>query len=176
MKHEALMKCLQLRASMILAAGSEEAEQITSLAEPPPCFDGRDQFKGWLRLAAVAPPPRRKDFPAEPNYCRDCTPEHQDEMKKQGRCLFPMVRFQIIKDHEGDEEVVGYTPKRFLPQTRHGSYGHRVVSLGQGLYRTTLFVAANGSEQSRVVDREAALKFSDRWGVAIDEAPAEDLE
>lgn len=170
MKPKDLMGPLQLRASFILATGGEKREQITTLKEHPPCFDSPKHYEQWLRLASASPPPTRKDFPVEPNYCRDCSVEGQRKFINEGRCLFPMVRFQGITDPDGDEEVVGYTPKRFLPQTVQGSHGHNVAPLGAGLYRTSWIVSANGSEQTKVVDLAAALRFCERWGVDFSEA------
>lgn len=156
---------LQLRAAEILATGREGMEQITSTAEYPPCFESAADFHQWLRHNVTSPTPMRPDFPAEPNYCRDCMPEYQDRMKEEGRCLFPMVRFQEVADVCGDNETVGYTPKRFLPQTKARSYGYGIIYVGQGLYRTTWNVLANGSQQTKIVDRVAAEKFAERWGL-----------
>lgn len=168
---ENAMKGLELRASFMLATKTEKTGAITSPDMPPPCFASPMQFQKWKDLAAASPPPPRKDFPNEPNYCRDCSPEGQRLMKEQGRCLFPMVRFRTIRDPEGEEELVGYTPKRFLPRTTFGSYGHSVRYVGQGLYKTRWFVGANGSEQNKVVDRKAALLFADRWGIPVEGDP-----
>lgn len=158
---------LQLRAAEILATKTESYSQITTVNDYPPCFESAAAYRQWLILSCSAPTPLRKDFPAEPNYCRDCTPEGQAKFHAEGRCLFPMVRFQAVKDADGDDEIVGYTPKRFLPQTKHPSHGHAIESLGDGLYETSWTVSVNGSKQTSIVDEVGAERFSERWGVSF---------
>jgi len=162
------MEELQLRAAHLLATRSEKFRPITSVDNPPPCFESGSAYKQWLMLAASAPPPARKDFPAEPNYCRDCTREGQKTFKEQGRCLFPMTRFQEVKDVEGDEETVGYTPKRFLPQTVHGSFGHSIEPVGDGLYETRWVAKSSGQAQTKIVDLDGAERFAERWGITFE--------
>lgn len=159
------MAQLQLRAAEILATKSEGYEQITSVEDYPPCFESSAAYRQWLLLAASAPPAKRKDFPAEPNYCRDCLPAGQKYFAQRGRCLFPMVRFQGVKDADGDEEIVGYTPKRFLPRTEHSSRAHAIEPLGDNLYETSWIVSVNGSMQTQIVDEDGARRFADRWGI-----------
>lgn len=168
MAPEERMKRLQLRASVLLATGGAAEEPVSSPECPPPCFESKGQYRQWLELESSAPVSKRKDFPAEPNYCRDCSPEGQAEMKAAGRCLFPLVRFKVKKDPEGEDEVVGYTPKRFLPQAHQGSFGHEITKLEEGKYRLRWFVTANGSEQVKYVNRETAAAFADRWGLDFD--------
>jgi hypothetical protein len=164
------MQELLLRKAEILATKTESYEQITSVNDYPPCFESAAAYRQWLILSASAPTPMRKDFPAEPNYCRDCTPEGQERFLAEGRCLFPMVRFQAARDVDGDEEIVGYTPKRFLPQTKHPSRAHSVEHVADGIYETRWIVASNNLSQSQLVDEQGARRFADRWG--IDFTPA----
>jgi hypothetical protein len=159
------MQKLQLRASLLLATGQEKDEPVSSLECPPPCFESSKQYAEWVDLEGSAPTPPRKDFPAEPNYCRDCSPEGQAAMKKAGRCLFPLVRFQPMKNPDGEGELVGYTPKRFLPGQGHGSFGHAIHPRDDGRYLVRWFVLANGSVQEKIVDEAAAASFAEKWGV-----------
>lgn len=172
MKPEERMKRLQLRASLLLANGTQDDEPISSVECPPPCFESGRQYREWVNLATASPLPPRADFPAEPNYCRDCSPEGQSRMMEAGRCMFPMVRFKPKKTPEGDEEVIGYTPRRFLPQTSSGSFGHEIVSMGGGFYLLRWFLMSTGSEQSRVADTAGAETFAERWGLEF--SPAAD--
>ncbi len=72
----------------------------------------------WLASASLlrATVPYRFDMPAEPNFCFDCVRSFQKEMKKQGKCLFPHVKFEQIRTVIRDErkptfevETVGVT-------------------------------------------------------------------
>jgi len=101
--HPAIMRKLEL-----IVSGSK-TEAITSPRLPPPCFESRMQYENWLD--AVDPevgsqPPARRDFPAEPNYCRDCNGCARNLMRNTGRCLFPDTVFITVGDGD-DEEVVG---------------------------------------------------------------------
>ena len=77
----------------------------------PPCFESRTQYSAWLDMADPefgVEPPTRKDWPGEPNYCRDCTSVHRNEMRKEGLCLFPDTVFVTV-GADVDEEIVGTT-------------------------------------------------------------------
>jgi len=78
----------------------------------PPCFESREQYTQWLLMADPefgVEPPTRKDWPGEPNYCRDCMRDQRNSMRQQGRCLFPQTVF-ITVGSGVDEEIVGTTP------------------------------------------------------------------
>jgi hypothetical protein len=159
------MRALQLRAATLIAEGSEKDEPISSVDCPPPCFSSSRQYQEWLELESSAPVSKRKDFPAEPNYCRDCSPEGQAEMRAAGRCLFPLVRFQPKTNPEGEHEVVGYTPQRFLPKDDQGSFGHAIERVDEKIFELRWHVLANGSEQTKFVDEKTARTFAERWGL-----------
>lgn len=43
-------------------------------------------------------------------FCRDCTPGYQAQMKEEGRCKYPDVRFvwrTPVNENEGYEESIG---------------------------------------------------------------------
>jgi hypothetical protein len=89
----------------------QEHEPITrpDAGEHPPCFGSVDEYEAWLAAASKEtghPPPARRQWPGEPNYCRDCTSLFRNLMRQDGRCLFPRTRFEIFGEGE-DEEVVG---------------------------------------------------------------------
>ena len=99
---------MMVKLELIVADQSKE-KRITGPGEYPPCFDNLYQYQQWQRAAEKmdgAPPPVRKDWPKEPNYCRDCTSDHRNKMRTQNKCLFPDTIFVVVG--EGDErEVVG---------------------------------------------------------------------
>lgn len=75
----------------------------------PPCFESMRQYHDWIDAADPelgSQPPARKDWPHEPNYCRDCTAEHRNEMRQAGLCLFPETVFIVVGEGV-DEEMVG---------------------------------------------------------------------
>ena len=91
----------------------DEDGPITLAGEHPPCFESQQQWHSWLEAVDPelgSPPPPRKDWPSEPNYCRDCTLQNKLEMCKQGRCLFPDIKFIEVGDHAEDKEIVGVSP------------------------------------------------------------------
>lgn len=103
------MKHLIERKMEMIAFGEEGKGPITKHDEYPPCFEGRRQYEEWLEACSDpdgSPPPPRKDWPAEPNYCRDCNRPFQMQMVSRGRCLFPGTRFETIGEGD-DEETVG---------------------------------------------------------------------
>lgn len=87
-------------------------KRITGPGEYPPCFDSFDQYNRWQEAAEKmdgAPPPVRRDWPKEPNYCRDCTADYRNRMRHENRCLFPSTIF--VQVGEKDElETVGTSP------------------------------------------------------------------
>ncbi len=93
----------------LIVADQSRKKRITGPGEYPPCFKGLQQYESWKRAAEKldgAPPPVRKDWPKEPNYCRDCTSDYRNKMRNQNRCLFPRTIFVDVG--EGDErETVG---------------------------------------------------------------------
>jgi hypothetical protein len=93
----------------LMAQGLQKEKRITGPGEHPPCFTGNAQYEAWREAAFRmdgAPPPVRKDWPKEPNYCRDCSPEGRNKMRKAGKCLFPSTVFIEVGAGE-DREVVG---------------------------------------------------------------------
>lgn len=100
---------LILRKMMMIVAG-EKDRPITHQGEHPPCFETLAQWRAWLEAVDPdmgSPPPPRKDWPGEPNYCRDCTIEHKRRMCQEYRCLFPGTRFIEVGDSPDDKEIVG---------------------------------------------------------------------
>jgi hypothetical protein len=101
--HPVIMRKLEL-----IIDGRED-QPITPYGQCPPCFESVAQFRSWIEASDPelgAAPPLRRDWPSEPNYCRDCTKEHRNEMRANGRCLFPRTRFIEVGSGE-DAEVVG---------------------------------------------------------------------
>ena len=103
---------LVMRKLQMIVEGTEKSEPITVGGNRniyPPCFESSMQYRAWLEAADLdtgSQPPVRKDFPLEPNYCRDCSREGRNEMRPTGRCLFPDTRFITVGTGD-DEEVVG---------------------------------------------------------------------
>lgn len=58
----------------------------------PLCFDSEEDFREWQSMA-------RKTNISPRNYCLDCLPEFQKEMKEKHRCLHHKVYF--VKDSDG---------------------------------------------------------------------------
>jgi hypothetical protein len=52
----------------------------------PRCFDDI-QWKSWLEVARLSPPPPKH------GPCADCTPEYKEKMCSAGRCDWPDVEF-----------------------------------------------------------------------------------
>ena len=103
--HPAILRKLEL-----IIEGREKDEAITvGHFLVPPCFDSRQQYHDWLEAADPelgSQPPARRDWPLEPNYCRDCNRCNRNEMRLAGRCLFPDTVFVTVGTGE-DEEVIG---------------------------------------------------------------------
>lgn len=93
----------------LIARGEQKQKRITGPGEHPPCFESQRQYEAWREAAFKmdgAPPPSRKDWPKEPNYCRDCTAAGRNQMRSEGKCLFPSTVF--VEVGEGvDKEIVG---------------------------------------------------------------------
>jgi len=97
---------------LLLAADKSKEKRITGPGEFPPCFDSLFQYMGWKRAAEKvdgAPPPARRDWPKEPNYCRDCTAGYRNKMRDANRCLFPSTVFVDIGEKD-ERETVGVSP------------------------------------------------------------------
>jgi len=103
------MRDLMMIKLELIVANQSKTKRITGPEEYPPCFASLYQYKQWTTAAEKqdgAPPPVRKDWPKEPNYCRDCMVAHRNSMRKQNKCLFPDTIFVTVGT--GDEkEVVG---------------------------------------------------------------------
>ncbi len=101
---------LVLRKLELIVEGREKDEAITVGTKVyPPCFESFIQYEAWLDAAdpdVGSQPPVRKDWPKEPNYCRDCGSRGRNEMRLAGRCLFPDTVF--IESGTGeDAELIG---------------------------------------------------------------------
>jgi hypothetical protein len=86
-----------------------QAEPIMVGALYPPCFESLTQYRAWVDSTDPelgSEPPPRKDWPGEPNYCRDCNRGNRNNMRQAGRCLFPDTVFITVGTGQ-DEEVVG---------------------------------------------------------------------
>lgn len=105
------MRDLMMVKLQLIVNGQQGVKRITGPGEHPPCFESQNQYDQWKKAAEKmegSPPPVRKDWPKEPNYCRDCMSTHRNKMRKANRCLFPDTVF--IEVGEGDEkEIVGAT-------------------------------------------------------------------
>lgn len=101
---------LILRKLNLIIEGGEKTEAITvGINAYPPCFESRRQYEAWLSAAdpeTGSQPPSRRDWPKEPNYCRDCNAQGRNEMRLAGRCLFPDTVF-IEVGEDLDVETVG---------------------------------------------------------------------
>ncbi len=104
-EHPAIARKLEL-----IVEGREKDEAITvGSGLVPPCFDSKRQYRDWLIAADPemgSQPPARRDWPHEPNYCRDCNREDRNKMRQAGRCLFPDTIFVVVGSGE-DEETIG---------------------------------------------------------------------
>jgi len=97
----------------LIVDGKQKTEAITGGAMHPPCFESRRQYHDWLDAADPelgSQPPARRDWPHEPNYCRDCSAEHRNRMRGEMLCLFPETVFITVGEGV-DEEVVGTSAK-----------------------------------------------------------------
>ena len=110
-ENEARMDRLVGRAAEIVATGQQAKFPITNPGDHPPCFSGKRQYVNWLEAKASYAPRARPDFPAEPNYCRDCSECFRDKMIEANRCLFPETIFKEVRDADDDPELVGFMRK-----------------------------------------------------------------
>ena len=86
-----------------------QGESITVGVLYPPCFESLEQYHAWVDSTDPemgSEPPPRKDWPGEPNYCRDCNRGYSIKMRVARRCLFPDTVFIAVGAGE-DEEIVG---------------------------------------------------------------------
>lgn len=93
----------------LIVRGLNKYKRITGPGEHPPCYKSQYQFDQWVKAAEKmdgAPPPVRKDWPREPNYCRDCSQSYRNRMRIENRCLFPDTVFVEIGEGE-EKEIVG---------------------------------------------------------------------
>lgn len=93
----------------LIVSNSSKEKRITGLNEHPPCFNDVTQYQHWQDAAEKlegAPPPVRKDWPKEPNYCRDCTAGYRNRMRDENRCLFPSTVFVSVGEKD-ELEIVG---------------------------------------------------------------------
>ena len=103
------MRDLMMVKLELIVKGHQKLKRITGPNEHPPCFESQHQYDQWSKAAEKtdgAPPPIRKDWPEEPNYCRDCMPPHRNKMRLQNRCLFPDTVFVEVGEGE-EKEIVG---------------------------------------------------------------------
>lgn len=87
----------------------ETLPKKSSPAGGPPCFRMVGaSYRAWLEQASVSyeTVPYRLTMPAEPNYCRDCTPTFHREMVAVKACIFPDTVFEEAKVL-GEPEIVG---------------------------------------------------------------------
>lgn len=99
---------IQVKLNLIVR-GEEKLKRITGPGEHPPCFESLYQYRQWQKASERmegSPPPCRRDWPKEPNYCRDCSAPFRNEMRQAGRCLFPDTVFIEVGEGE-DKEIVG---------------------------------------------------------------------
>lgn len=104
------MKAAIMRKLQLIVFKRQKIEAITiDTAQYPPCFESKEQYENWLDAVDPemgSPPPARRDWPLEPNYCRDCNNDQRLRMCGELRCLFPDTKFITVGEDE-DEEVVG---------------------------------------------------------------------
>jgi len=104
------MKAAIMRKLVLLVEGKQKTAAITiSTTQHPPCFESKVQYENWLEAVDPemgSPPPARRDWPKEPNYCRDCNNDQRLRMCGELKCLFPDTKFIIVGTGD-DREVVG---------------------------------------------------------------------
>jgi len=94
---------------MLIVRGEEKERRITGTGEHPPCFPSLSKYQNWKTAAEKldgSPPPVRKGWPKEPNYCRDCSSSFRNEARNSGTCLFPDTVFVEVGEGQ-DRETVG---------------------------------------------------------------------
>ena len=93
----------------LIVRNQSKSKRITGPGEYPPCFASLAQYESWKKAAEKmdgAPPPVRRDWPKEPNYCRDCTAKYRNAMRSKNRCLFPSTIFVDVGEKD-EKETVG---------------------------------------------------------------------
>ena len=75
-------------------------EQLTV----PKCFSDKTDYVMWLQFDRASNTGRTFGF-----VCKDCTPIHQEEMMRQGRCEHPDFKFGHVRVKVAKEEGVEYT-------------------------------------------------------------------
>ncbi len=96
-----------------LIVAGQQRSRITVGTDFPPCFESRIQYEAWLDASdpeTGSKPPPRRDWPNEPNYCRDCNQKDKNKMRRAGRCLFPDMTFVPFGEGE-DAEIIGIAPE-----------------------------------------------------------------
>lgn len=65
----------------------------------PRCWSDMSDWAEWNRLNVLA-----RDTSDKPldHYCTDCTPEYQQRMKGEGRCVNPTITFVQIVERQYD--------------------------------------------------------------------------
>lgn len=96
--------------------------KFTTVDDEPPCFTAnKTSFAAWAAQASLigATVPYRLDFPAEPNYCHDCTRDFQRRAVADGVCQFPHLKFEktetLLKAHGRttiEVEIIGIARNR----------------------------------------------------------------
>ena len=82
----------------------------------PPCFNGEEEFRQWVRYARQSQPP-----PAD-SYCFDCTEQYRDKMIAENRCEFPDTSFITLSTklgHRTEFEVVGKRNRKHIIKIRN---------------------------------------------------------
>lgn len=71
----------------------------------PPCFESQQEFDEWIALDNTCNSKRDR---MTGGYCRDCTADFALQMRREGRCIQPQVRFEL--NQEGERVGVGFSP------------------------------------------------------------------
>jgi hypothetical protein len=61
----------------------------------PRCFDSEEQWRNWVDAALAVP------WGTADDYCIDCTPTYQHQMKAEKRCAHPKTTFSIRVEGDG---------------------------------------------------------------------------
>lgn len=76
---------------------TENYEAIVKMHYPCATFK---QYDDWRKVARMVRPPMPGWF------CTDCTPEYQKDMKAEGKCARPEIRFRMT----ATDGVEGFVP------------------------------------------------------------------
>ena|SRR5438445_2531138 len=71
------------------AARSRSYTVSGSRGPKPPCFDDEEQWLAWQKLDEIT-----KNGPSL--YCADCTPRYAQQMRIEGRCAHPNIKFYRV--------------------------------------------------------------------------------